>query len=559
MTDKKLEALFSELSEDEIMAFEETGVDMNCEIDDMTKRRIADKVRAKTGELNICKVKPKKRISWKIALIAAVIVIIFAVSTGAVYKFALSDGLVEEMNLEKIERIKTVVDTETLDEDSVQTVQKTVSANGFTVTFEAIVEGASLNKNYIHGSANDETGKDSQVARNYAIFSVTRDDGSSFFNNDKDPREFCDLGVVALVHGYEPSVSLFGNDIFIYEEENVLYIACDITEVYKFADHELSIAVCGYYSVDGTILRMDENGDFYFVDSYDDIHALFNFDIEDEYADVEAQKADIAARPYDYNTDPDYAWADEIIAKDEAFKNSGIDLSYAIGNHKWKGSYPLQFGEVEHAEDFIELYKSRDTLNAAGTDKLLTIAQELFDKLDPLGTEFIENKTGKAYDDITDKEIAELSDEFDAYIIENDHFLKSDLTDDFKLVKFADGSEYVYLDNGWFLYFPANDENAKLIFVAGSGIVISFEGSSTNICNIGWNNFPINRNFLYPGYIEDIWYLEGGVDENSLYAEFYEEEQYNAYVNTIKNSDTDAIYSIVKSFSNYEGTVQVFN
>lgn len=556
MTDKKLEALFSQLSEDEIKAFEENGVDMNCEIDDMTKRRIYDKVRVKTGEFTICKVQPKKKGRWKIALIAAAIIMIFAISTGAVYKFALSDGLIQAMNLESIERIKTVVDTELLDEDSIQTVQKTVSANGFTVTFEAVVEGTSLNKNYIYCLTGGETGEASEIARNYAIFSIERDDGGTFFNNDKDPRDIPDLGFVTLVHGYEPSTSMIGGSMCIYEEENVLYIACDITDAYKFADHELSIAVFGYYTVDGTILRMNENGDFYFVETYDDIQALFDFDIEDEYADVEAQKADIAARPYDYNTDPDYAWADEVIAKDEALKNSGVDLSYAIGNHKWKGSYPLQFGEVEHAEDFIELYKSRNMLNAAGTDKLLAIAQELFDKLDPLGTEFIENKTCKDIDDVSDEEFAELSDEFDAFIAENDYFRKSDLTDDFELVKFTDGSEYVYLDMNWFLYFPANDENAKLIFVAGDRIVISIEGTSSNICNIGRNDMNTN---LQPGYIYDIWYLEGGADENSVYAEFYDEESYNEYVtNMLKNTDTNAIFTIVCPFSYYDGTVQVF-
>ena len=56
---------------------------------------------------------------------------------------------------------------------------------------------------------------------------------------------------------------------------------------------------------------------------------------------------------------PDYSESDKTIKMDEEFKNSGIDLSYAIGENEWKGSYPLQFGKIEYADEFKSLQKTR--------------------------------------------------------------------------------------------------------------------------------------------------------------------------------------------------------
>lgn len=303
MTDKKLEALFSELNEDEIKAFEETGVDMNCEIDYMTKRRIADKVTSKMKGVCNMDNKTKKGRKFKIMLIAAVIVLLATVSAGAaVYLFSLPDGLADTLDMNSDYNLKVVVDMENCDEDSIQTVQKTVSAKGYSVTFEAIVEGTAIRSSFIEA----QDGMTYSADKAYAIFSIRRDDGKAMLYADHDEAmNASDIGYVVLLPGYMPSRAMFDYDMGLYEENNILYIACDITQVYMFADYDLSIAVIGDHVASGDIIRMDENGGFYFMDSYDGIQAMFDFDIDDSYADPEKAQQHMQG-DYQFITTPYY-------------------------------------------------------------------------------------------------------------------------------------------------------------------------------------------------------------------------------------------------------------
>ena len=58
-----------------------------------------------------------------------------------------------------------------------------------------------------------------------------------------------------------------------------------------------------------------------------------------------------------------------------------------------------------------------------------------------------------------------------------------------------------------------------------------------------------------PGTMYAYWYLFG-VDNDSRYATFYNEDDYNAQLQVIR-SEQDAIFFLIQEFSYYEGTVEV--
>ena len=151
MIEKKLDALFKELNEEEINMIENSEINTGCDIDPKNYSAVLAKVRAKTHEeiekIPVVSTKEKETVikqvrgkKFKALLIAAAVFIILAIGTGAAYQFMLPDGLNEQLELHEM-NIRTVVDVEKADENSVRTVQKTVHSNGYTVNFEAIIDG----------------------------------------------------------------------------------------------------------------------------------------------------------------------------------------------------------------------------------------------------------------------------------------------------------------------------------------------------------------------------------------------------------------------------------
>ncbi|MBR2316299.1 MAG: DUF4179 domain-containing protein, partial [Clostridia bacterium] len=308
MINKKLENLFSELTEEEINAVNMSDIDTVCEIDAKTLSKISNQVQMKTGlrfsdtkKQNVFKCRRK----LKAVLIAAAMVVIFAVTTGAAYRFIVPKGLEESIGFTS-EYIKTVIDNENVDEGSVQVLEKSVNANGYTVTFEAIAEGYVMRPEFTDSLKYITH----SVDKTYAIFTIRRDDGNKVFLNGNRGLDPSELDYIILMHGYAPSNAMFEHGMGFYEDNNVLYIACDITDAYIFADKELSIAIVGQYFVDGTILRMNEQGDFYFVDTYDGIKAMYDLDIDDKHADPEAAKELIKNRHFTTEV-PDYSGSDK--------------------------------------------------------------------------------------------------------------------------------------------------------------------------------------------------------------------------------------------------------
>lgn len=563
MIEKKLEALFSQLSEEEINAITKSDIDTECDIDPNAYSRILADINAKTQPEKITVVTAKKtnksnmgkRI--KVILIAAAIFVILTVGAGAVYQFMMPDGLAEELALNDM-HIKTVVDTEKADENNVRTVQKTINSNGYTVTFEAIVDGYVILPEFVKQLRGLDSSEEIREDKIYAVMTITREDEKSVLEPDGYmPACFCCDGFSfnfdVLVKGYAPNSAMFSVGPWLYEENNVLYYLCDLTEAAKFADHELSIIIFDEPTIDGTIARMDENGEFYIVDTYDRMAVMFDIDLDDSLADPEAVAKDMAERPYIYETNPDYTMFDEMIAKNEALKK--VDLSYAIGNHRWYGWDPLQFGDIPYAETFIELFANKSSLAETDFDTLNEFISAEEVRFDNAITAEIERIAGKHLDEMTADEINEIADETNEFIEKNEKIQADLLRENFDFVKLNDGSEYCYIYEFIFLYIPADSEYAEIVIVYGDSIVISIECTLDNLRNNPFYQYHTIADSL-PGSMYSYWYLFG-VDEDSRYAELYNKEDFKLHSEHSIRSEQDAIFYLISDFRYYDGTVEV--
>lgn len=556
MTEKKLQEFFSELTEDEISTIENSEIDTECDIDSVIYAGISAKVQAKTNSVftQIPVVSAKKNnISKKLKtiLIAAMIAIIFAIGTGAAYQFMLPEGLNKELGLNDM-HIKTVVDFDKADENSVRTVQKTVNKNGYTVNFEAIIDGYVILPEIVKVLRGVDPAEEIREDRIYAVMTITRDDGKSVLAPDGDmPSCICcdplfNFNFTVAVKGYAPNSVMFMGTPWHYEENNVLYYLCDITDTAKFADHDLSIILCGEKEgAYGTIVRMDENGGYYFVDTYDGMGAIFDFDLDDSLAAPEAVKKDLAER---HMTGPDYTLADKMIAKDEAVKK--IDLSYAIGNHRWYGWDPLQFGDVPYAETFIELFSNKSELAKTDIDTFNQVIEEASAVFEEAYLAEIERIAGKPLEELSDDELNDLAFETEEARAGLEKVKADFLRERLDFVKFEDGSEYCYIDGFAFLYIPADSEYAQIVIVYGDRIVISLDCTADSLNNVLINR--MNENAI-PDDMYPYWYLFG-VDED--FAKLFNEEDYESREEIYRN-EQDAIINLITPFKYYDGTVEV--
>lgn len=564
MIEKKLDALFKELNEEEINMIENSEINTGCDIDPKNYSAVLAKVRTKTHEeiekIPVVSTKEKESVikqvrgkKYKALLIAAAVFIILAIGTGAAYQFMLPDGLNKQLELHEM-NIRTVVDVEKADENSVRTVRKTVNKNGYTVNFEAIIDGYVILPEITKVLRGFDPAEEIREDRIYAVMTITRDDGKSVLAPDSDmPSCICcdpffSFNFTPVVKGYAPNSVMFTGTPWLYEENNVLYYLCDITDVAKFADRDLAIILCGEQEiVYGTFVRMDEKGEYYFVDTYDGMGAIFDFDLDDSLADSEAAAKDIAERPYCYVTDPDYTLADEMIAKDEAVKKT--DLSYAIGNHRWYGWDPLQFGDVLYAEIFIELFANKSELEKTDAAKINQVAEEASAVSETAYIAEIERITGKSIDELTDDELNAIADEMNDFIEEQGRIKVDFLREKLDFIALEDGSEYCYIGGFAFLYIPAESEYAQIVIVYGDRIVISLDCTVNALNNILINRMDENA---IPESMYNYWYLFG-VDED--FAELFDEEFYKSV--EACRCEQDAILSLITEFKHYDGTVEV--
>ena len=205
------------------------------------------------------------------------------------------------------ESLQAVVDVENADPDSIKTMQKTFSNADFSMTFEAIAKGKALRSvwHFERGGSGQQTAHSvSDILNNalaheperqtvdsiYAIFTVRRNDGGVvLYAEDGKGLTGADLGYCLLIKGYYPNPNMLFDethrDLGVYEDGDVLYVACDITNAAAFADEDLSIAFTNTMVPTIDILAMTPEGEFYYKDDYTGVPGLYDFDLDDSLAD----------------------------------------------------------------------------------------------------------------------------------------------------------------------------------------------------------------------------------------------------------------------------------
>ena len=251
------------------------------------------------------RVRMKNKRTAKIIAVAAALAI-FSLSAFAVVKFVIPQELFHDMEVE-LDSLQAVVDVDNADADSVRTMHKTFSNDDFSMTFEAIAQGKALRSvwNFERGGSGGQTANSvSDILHNaleheperqmvesiYAIFTVRRNDGGVvLYAEDGKGLTAADIGYCLLIKGYYPNPNMLFDethrDLGFYEEGDVLYVACDITNAAAFADQELSIAFTNTMVPTTDILAMTPDGAFYYKDDYKGVPGLYDFDLDDSLAD----------------------------------------------------------------------------------------------------------------------------------------------------------------------------------------------------------------------------------------------------------------------------------
>ena len=248
--------------------------------------------------------KKSKRTARIIAVAAALALL--SLTAFAVVKFVIPRQLFSGMDVE-LESLRAVVDVENAGPDSVKTMQKTFANDDYSITFEAVAQGKALRSvwHFEHNGAEGQTAHSvSDILNNainqnperqavdslYAIFTVRRTDGGVvLYAEDGKGLTAADLGYCLLIKGYYPNPNMLFDeahwDMGTYEEGNVLYVACDITNAAAFADEDLSIAFTNTMVPTIDILAMTPEGEFYYKDDYTGVPGLFDYDLDDSLAD----------------------------------------------------------------------------------------------------------------------------------------------------------------------------------------------------------------------------------------------------------------------------------
>ena len=276
----KLQEAFHTLTEAELALFL-TEDAVRFPSDSALAARVRQRTLEKIGLTPVGKEPAMKKIStrkhWKTMLIAAVLVVLVAFSAFAVVKYALPKTMIDDLSL----------DTNTVASDA--TDKAVCKTNGLVIALEGVTTGK-LPEGY---TFNGECPADDGCT--YAIVSIRSEDGNPFwYVGDNKGYHADNFGFALLVNGYAPNGSMFKTDYthdgrYFYEDKgnNVLYWAYDVTNALCFADRGVLLQVCDGMTSGPQEIRIDKNGDFYFVDGYSGIRALFALPLDPSLADSE--------------------------------------------------------------------------------------------------------------------------------------------------------------------------------------------------------------------------------------------------------------------------------
>ena len=312
MTDNRWENLFSSLSDEELGLIIDAGIDCGASEDEV--RRVTSDVRKKACPKGGITMKHRTK---KLVILLAAVILMFGLlavagATGIIRLPIRYEKLRESTGLQLSENLRRVVDPEHAADGDLIVANKTVQSDGYTITLEGVIRG-SLYREVYNYTAREFGVVDidpvpvfaGDVDGYYAVVTVTRDDGGAVWtsNTPDDPKRLTPslINAHTLIHTHYPNMATvyFNKERDLgkpqyYEEDNVLYLFVDVTDVLCYADKGVSVAVYGGYEQyldPTTALGLDENGAPYFTEAAPTLHAMLQLPIDPSFADANAQKA----------------------------------------------------------------------------------------------------------------------------------------------------------------------------------------------------------------------------------------------------------------------------
>lgn len=487
----------------------------------------------------------KKMSAGKVAVLVFAMICVLCMSAFAAYHFAVPGELEESLGT-KLVNIQPVL-SENANSKNSQVVADTARTDGCTIKFEAIADAEAIRPVL----TSDSSGKkiEINVQDKFAIFSVRSNDGSSLENKysfSNNPLGYC-VGVP----GYSPNNAAFGYNFgdFYDKENNTLIIACLINEAEVFADEKPYIALfsgSAYASVD--FLRMDENGQPYFMEDYDGLKAIFELPLDPSLADEAVKSEMLKTRAFVKNVD--YSISDKLLAMDKEFRESGTDLSAYIGDNEWLGRYPLQFGKVS----FSDIYLQHRNDWSEKEIRLLTASE-----LDAVAVKSDEKINEKYL--ISEEKYALMTKEeqidYDIMIKEkvDNAVYCGGIPQDADYITLPDGSKAYYCYGFVFLHV-GTDSRLSMVIVPNHKTVIEIFGIDS-ILNTEFIPSLYNPEENKMGAVSPLTEYGNLIDNVSAGSDSGENHDFGEGFNINDMIESDAEYETISYWSAYPGTVEV--
>ena len=250
-------------------------------------------------------VKPKRLAAkrTRTILIAAALVVVFAVTVGAVVRFTMPKTARDFLPLEDSRLSEILADGSVAGVNGIRIEKKSVRTAGQTVSMEAVLDGtvirpdiaAMLNMMNNHGDASGLTFTAKQEM--WAVLTVTADDGGPVLGCEDESELHRKMGCGLYVQGIEPVVWHYVGQFIVVDR--VAYVFVPLHDAMMYADRELRICLFGDFAPMLNIMEMnEEDGLPRFNAFYDGIQATFTVDIDDSLADRAAVAAFEKKQPF---------------------------------------------------------------------------------------------------------------------------------------------------------------------------------------------------------------------------------------------------------------------
>ena len=311
MSDREIALLLDSLDASDVERIVASGIDVSASEEFTQTVKAAVLSRAAEKGANTMKLKKNKK-RFVVILVAAILVTLTAVGVAAsgILRLPIDYTKVKEKTgLTLSDKMIRILPPDYSNDSGAVVVNNTIETDGYAVTLECLLEAdefrdGTFYRNEFRDGAFYVTGDtiSRDVTGTYAVVTVSRLDGGpiGWHGNPNDPNSLshAEINASALIHTAWPN----GATQYLkaeretgmskaYEEDGVLYLFVDVTDLLCYADKGVSVAVYGDLIYDVTMIGLDEKGVPYFTDQAPALHAMFELPLDPSLADVAAQKA----------------------------------------------------------------------------------------------------------------------------------------------------------------------------------------------------------------------------------------------------------------------------